>query len=258
VYLAHLAQGGGLDALERLHREAARRAEQDGRAPTGPFARGAALRGMRVLTSWRRALEEAAGGMPRAEVIGFGAVREGEVVSRLEPPIEIEVAGHPVLLTGRTEPVADDDAVGSIVLVTGKDWSPRHWLRGAMDAVALAAAGEERAPAMTLATGTGRRERVELPRLDREAARGYLASLVEELFAAPHDYLLPCEASLPQALGTAKSALADEVARLVDKKDGFFSSRGGPLRLPRHVAPPPDTEAQAMIARRFRLWMVSP
>ena len=259
VFLAHLAQGGGMDALERLHREAARRAEQDGRAPTGPFARGAVLRGMRVLTSWRGALEQAAGRMPRAEVIGFGAVREGEVVSRLEPPIEIEVAGRPVLLTGRTEPVADDGAIGSIVLVTGKDWSPRHWLRGAMDAVALAAAGggEERAHAMTLATGTGKLERVALPRLDREAARGYLASLVEELFAAPHDYLLPCEASLPQALGTAKGALADEVARLVDKKDGFFSSRGGPLRLPRHVAPPPDAEAQAMIARRFRLW-VSP
>ncbi len=255
VFLAHLAAGGGVDSLERLHREAARRAELDGRAPTGPFARGAALRGRRILTGWRQALEAAAGRLPRAEVIGFGAVREGEVVSRLEPPIEIEVAGHPVLLTGRTEPVAEDAAIGSIVLVTGKDWSARHWLRGAMDAVALAAAGQEaRTHAMTIATGTGGVERVELAALDRETARGYLAGLVEELFAAPHDYLLPCEAALPQALGTARAPLADEVARLVDKKDGFFSSRGGPLRLPRHVAPPPDAEAQEMIARRFRLW----
>jgi len=255
VFLAHLARGGGLDALEGLQREAARRAEQDGRAPTGPFARGALLRGMRILTGWRRALEEAAGRLPRAEVIGFGAVREGEVVSRLAPPIEIEVAGRPVLLTGRTEPVAEDPAIGSIVLVTGKEWSPRHWLRGALDAVALAAAGEAaRSHAMTIATGTGGLERVELAPLGGGAARAWLAAMVEELFAAPHDYLLPCEAALPQALGTAKGALADEVAALVGKKDVFFSSRGGPLRLPRHIAPPPADEAEQMIARRFALW----
>ncbi|HEU5056395.1 MAG TPA: exodeoxyribonuclease V subunit gamma, partial [Kofleriaceae bacterium] len=255
VFLAHLSAGGGPDALERLHREAARRAELDGRAPTGPFARGAALRGMRVLASWRQALEEAAGRLPRAEVIGFGAVREGEVVSRLEAPIEIEVAGRPVLLTGRTEPVAEDAAIGSIVLVTGKDWSARHWLRGAMDAVALAAAGAgARAHAMTIATGTGGLERVGFAPLDGAAARGFLAELVGELFAAPHDYLLPCEAALPQALGTARAPLAEVVSRLVDRKDAFFSSRGGPLRLPRHLAPPPEGEAAEMIARRFRLW----
>jgi hypothetical protein len=121
--------------------------------------------------------------------------------------------------------------------------------------VALAAAGAEaRAHAMTIATGTGGLERVDFPPIDGAAARGWLAELVAELFAAPHDYLLPCEASLPQALGTAKGALADEVARLVDKKDGFFSSRGGPLRLPRHIAPPPEAEAAEMIARRFRIW----
>ncbi len=256
VFLDHLARGGGLDALEGLQREAARRAEQDGRAPTGPFARGALLRGMRILTGWRRALEAAAGRLPRAEVIGFGAVREGEVVSRLAPPIEIEVAGRPVLLTGRTEPVAEDPAIGSIVLVTGKDWSPRHWLRGALDAVALAAAGEAaRSHAMTIATGTGGLERVELPPLDGGAARAWLAAMVEELFAAPHDYLLPCEAALPHALGTAKGALADEVAALVGKKDAFFSSRGGPLRLPRHIAPPPAEAAEQMIARRFAPWL---
>jgi exodeoxyribonuclease V gamma subunit len=259
VFLAHLARGGGIEALEQLHREAARQAEQGGRAPTGPFARGAALRGMRVLTSWRKALEQAAGGLPRAEVVGFGAVREGEVVSRLAPPIEIEVAGRPVLLTGRTEPVADDPAIGSIVLVTGKERSARHWLRGAMDAVALAAAGEEARPhAMTIATATGSVEQVGFAPLGGAEARGYLAELVAELFAAPHDYLLPCEAALPQALGTAKGGLADEVAKLVDKKDGFFSSRGGPLRLPRHVAPPPEGEASEMIARRFRLWRAQP
>lgn len=255
VFLAHLAAGGGFDALERLHRDAMRRAELDGRAPTGPFARGSAQRGMRILLGWRAALEQATGQLPRAAVTGFGAVREGEVVSRLLPPIELEVAGRPVLLTGRTQPVAEDPAVGSIVLVTGKDWSPRHWLRGAIDAVALAAAGEEaRGHAMTIATGTGGLERVAFAPQDGAAARGYLAELVAELFAAPHDYLLPCEAALPQALGTARGPLADEVARLLDRKDGFFSSKGGPLRLPRHIAPPPD--AEAIIARRFRLWRV--
>jgi hypothetical protein len=104
---------------------------------------------------------------------------------------------------------------------------------------------------MTLVTGTGGREEVALPALGGEAARAYLASLVEEMFAAPHDYLLPCEAALPHALGTAKANVAVLVDRLVDKKE-FFSSRGGPLRLPRHAAAPPD--AEAMIARRFAPW----
>jgi hypothetical protein len=139
--------------------------------------------------------------------------------------------------------------------VTGKDWSPRHWLRGAMDAVALAAAGEpERSRGMTIATGTGGLERAVLPALGGEDARRYLSSLVEELFAAPHDYLLPCEAALPHALGTATATIAREVEKLLDKKDGFFSSKGGPLRLPRHIAPPAEADAEAMIARRFAPW----
>jgi len=243
VFLAHLEQGGGRGALERLHQEAARAAEQ-----------GALVRGMRILDSWRAALEKASGGrLPAAEVIGFGAVREGEAVSRLLPPIEIEVAGRPVLLTGRTsEPAAGE--VGSIVLVTGKERSPRHWLRGAMDQLALAAAGEPDAHAMTIVTGTGGLEEVALPAMGRDAARAHLASLVAELFAAPHDYLLPCEVSLPRALGAGKGEIDSEVAKLVDRKE-FFSSRSGPLRIPRHPAPPPD--ADEMIARRFAPWRVA-
>jgi exodeoxyribonuclease V gamma subunit len=248
VFLAHLNDGGSAEALARLHREACARAELDGRAPTGPFAAGAALRGARVLDSWRRALESAAGALPPTEVIGFGAVREGEVV-RLEPAIEIEAAGRPVLLTGRTEPVAEE--VGSIVLVTGDQVSARHWLRGAMDAVALAASGAAEPHAMTILTGAGAAETVRFAAIEPAAARGYLAELVEELFGRAHDYLLPCEAALPHGRGEASGPLDQAVGKLVDR-DQFFSTLAGPLRLPRGIAPPPD--GSEMAARRFRIW----
>src|SRR5205814_880307 len=124
-------------ALERLHRERSARELLDGRTPTGPFGDGAARRAGRILAAWRRALVEAhAGPLPAAGVIGFGAVGEGEAVARLAPAIEVAAGGRTVLLVGRTDPLAGP--LGSLLLAVGQV-HPRHRLRGAIDAVALAA-----------------------------------------------------------------------------------------------------------------------
>ncbi|HWM86986.1 MAG TPA: hypothetical protein VNO33_14130, partial [Kofleriaceae bacterium] len=254
VFLAHLAAGGDLTALLRRYRERLALDEQSGLAPTGPFARGDERRAGQVLRGWWDALARAAGGAPPEPLlIGFGWVGEGERVGRLVPPIELAVERpggvQPVMLVGRSEPLAGP--LGSLLLVPNDEPGPRYRVRGAIDRAALAAAdllpGDGR-HSMTMVTGTGRLFRYRFAPVGAGEARTYLTSLVEELLARAHDYLLPCEA----ALGRKRTSVHEVVRDLV-ASGRFFSSRGGPLRIGPHFLPPAD--AEAMIARRFGPWL---
>jgi hypothetical protein len=208
-----------------------------------------------VLRAWWEAMARAAGGRPpRALPIGFGWVGEGSRIGQLVPAIELVVAGpdgaQPVLLVGRSEPHAGP--LGSLLLVAGDDPSPRYRVRGAVDRAALAASGllpPDGRHAMTILSGAGRAYRFRFAPTSVDQSRAYLVSLVEELLSRAHDYLLPCEAVLQRK---RRGTLHDAVRELV-ASGRFFSSRGGPLRLAAHLAPPADPEA--IIARRFGPWL---
>lgn len=263
VFLAHLLEGSGdLAALEQLHRERSLWDQRTGLSPTGPFATGADRRGAAILRAWSGALDEVSGGgavMP--SVTGFGSVDESDRTARLARPLSIEAAGRRVELVGRTGPHAA--GVGSLVLVTG-DIKERHFLRGAVDQIALAAAGLADGPAqVTLLSGkgAGKSEQIRLAPLSPEEAGAVLAGLIDDLFSRPHDYLLPCEAAVPVALGRGRGGrrsgdpaadLRDAIVKLRDG-DSWFSSRGGPLRVTSQMEPPAD--AAALVARRFGPWL---
>ena len=257
VFLAHLAAGGDASGLERRYRERLAVDEQTGQAPSGPFARGDERRAGRVLRAWWDGLTRAAGGpLPPPLMVGYGWVSEGQAVGHLAPPIELSLAGPdgevPVVLVGRSEPQAGE-RFGSLLLVPSDEPSPRYRVRGAIDRAALAAAGilpDDRGHAMTVLSGAGKLHRYRFAPLSGDAARAYLASLVEELFARAHDYLLPCEAVL--ARGRRQSGVRAAIRDLV-AGNRFFSSRGGPLRIGPHLLPPDD--AEAMVERRFGPWL---
>jgi exodeoxyribonuclease V gamma subunit len=258
VFLAHLDQGGDVEGLTRRYRERMALDEQGGQAPTGPFARADEQRAGEILRAWWQALARVAGGRPPpAHAIGFGWVAEGSRVGQVVPAIEIEVAGPegalPVVLYGRSEPLAGP-TIGSLLLVASEDPSPRYRVRGAIDRAALAASGlfelmDDGRHAMTILAGSGKATRFRFARIDADEARAYLASLVEELLARAHDYLLPCEAVLVRR---RRAGVHDAVRELV-ASGRFFSSRGGPLRIGPHLAAPAD--ADRMIARRFGPWL---
>jgi len=255
VFLSHLGEGGDAAGLERRYRERLALDEQGGQAPTGPFARADELRAAEVLRAWWEAMARAAGGPPPPALpIGFGWVGEGSRVGQLVPAIELAVAGpdgaQPVLLVGRTEPIAGP--LGSLLLVAGEDPSPRYRVRGAVDRAALAASGllpPDGRHAMTILSGAGRAYRFRFAPTSIDQARAYLVSLVEDLLSRAHDYLLPCEAVLVRR---RRGTLHDSIRELV-ASGRFFSSRGGPLRLGAHLAPPADPER--IIARRFGPWL---
>ncbi len=256
VFLSHLAdETADVTGLDRRYRERLALDEQSGQAPTGPFARADELRAAEVLRAWWEAMARAAGGRPpRALPIGFGWVGEGSRIGQLVPAIELTVAGpdgaQPVLLVGRSEPCAGP--LGSLLLVASDDPSPRYRVRGAVDRAALAASGllpPDGRHAMTILSGAGRAYRFRFAPTSVDQSRAYLVSLVEELLSRAHDYLLPCEAVLQRK---RRGTLHDAVRELV-ASGRFFSSRGGPLRLGAHLAPPADPEA--IIARRFGPWL---
>ncbi len=256
VFLSHLAdETADVGGLDRRYRERLALDEQGGQAPTGPFARADELRAAEILRAWWEAMARATGGRPPAALpIGFGWVGEGARVGQLVPAIELAVDGpdgaRQVLLVGRSEPIAGP--LGSLLLVAADEPSPRYRVRGAVDRAALAASGllpPDGRHAMTILSGAGRAYRFRFAPTSIDQARSYLVSLIEELLSRAHDYLLPCEAVLQRR---RRGTLHDAVRELVTS-GRFFSSRGGPLRLGAHLAPPADPES--MIARRFGPWL---
>ena len=255
IFIDHLRTGGGEAELISRYRQASVRDRMDGLAPTGPFAAGAERRALSVLRSWLAAVVDLAGERPGCTSYGFGRVAEGRAIGQLAPAIAIEAAGVPLYLYGQTGAIVGSAAVGSLMLVTGDSFSPRHWIRLLFDTTVLAAAGViDGEHTITSLSRSGKLERYRLGQLDADSARAHLASLASELLTGNHNYLLPCEVSWPAARRgeSDPDAIAQEVERLT-RTPGFFSSRAGPLRLTPDLAPP--AHATEMIRARFDFWL---
>jgi exodeoxyribonuclease V gamma subunit len=197
-----------------------------GAAPVGVFGEVAGEADRALVETWREAITGAACGPARR--VAFGRSFTGDAA--LEPPIAIDVdlggRTRRIELDGQTEILVDDAGTGtsaSIVVIGGKKAARRHTLRGAIDHVALAAAGTAPRTHRTLCLdGAGALHVTEHAAWTPAAARAYLADLVGELLARPHGYLL--------SLDDADRALAGKPPKITPTRDGHPGSLGfGPI-----------------------------
>jgi exodeoxyribonuclease V gamma subunit len=213
--------------------------ELRGQFPVGVFGSAARALDLRILERWRNALTVVEVGAARR--LAFGRSRS---TAELLPALAIELApGRAVRLVGQTELLLRGRARATSVTPMLGAYTPktRYHLRGALDHVVLAAAGQ--APAgheHIVLGGDGRVARVEHAPWSRDEARAYLAELATELLDGSHGYLLPFDQ-------LARAFAGDRPARSFGDPTGGLGY--GPLVRSDGLAPP--TDAAALAARRL-------
>jgi len=246
--------------------------------PAGPFAAAARVRHLDLLAAWREAILAAPApvrgpardivhGRPEPDLIAEDGRLELRPALRLrvpigERPVELELHGR---LRSR---LTIGDAEGSLILGSSSNGDEdRDGLRPFIEHLMSAAAGVPPAPSRHLiirprsgADGATATELVFAP-VDAERARGYLTALLAELFARPHDYLLPCEAVFRARSDREKDreksgGLRDYILETRDDPyyRGTSCTKFGPVPEPFDY-PPPDAEtAERLAEQRFGLF----
>lgn len=247
--------------------------------PAGPFAAAARARHLDLLGSWRDAIVGAAAPVrgPARDLI-FGRPDPDLLDADVRPALGLTVPYRDrtleLELHGRLRPRLDVGGVeGSLVLGASSNGDEdRDSLRPFLEHLMLAAAGAPAAPSRHLiirprsgAAGATATELVLAP-VERERARAYLTALLGDLFARPHDYLLPCEAVFRarQAQEKHKEREDDGAARtlrdhIVETRDDPYyrassSTKFGPVPQPFDYPPPPLDEAERLAEQRFGLF----
>jgi exodeoxyribonuclease V gamma subunit len=195
--------------------------------PVGVFGEASRTRDLAVLRHWRAALGPV--GVGDVGRVAFGRARaEGATVA---PALDLDLGdGRVLALTGQTELLlgAPGGRRTSVIARTSKaDKLHVDHLRGALDHVALAAAGL--APdghAHVLVDDEGRRLDVRHDPWRPDEARAYLRRLATSLFDEAHGYLLPFEVLVGALLGKPRAAREP--------------LRFGPIKRDDGLLPPPD------------------
>jgi exodeoxyribonuclease V gamma subunit len=214
--------------------------ELRGQFPVGVFGDSARAADLRTLALWREKIGPiAVGSVTR---LAFG--RSTSPAADLVPVLELALPrDRTVRLIGQTEVLArSGDRYRSIIPLLGKaDLRSRYHLRGALDALVLAAAGiATHGHEHLLVDASGTTRQVDHAPWPQDDARAYLASLVTELLDAPHGYVLPFD-NLVAALAGKKGT---------HKQYGEGTLLGfGPITRLEGLAAPAD--AAAIAARRF-------
>ena len=245
--------------------------------PAGPFGAAARARHLELLGAWRDAITGAATAVrgPAREVV-FGRPEPDLAAADVRPPLRlaVPVADRTVELElhGRLRPrLAVGDAEGSLILGASSNGDEdRDALRPFIEHLMLAAAGAPPAPSRHLivrprsgAAGASATELLFAP-IEAGAALAYLTARFTELFARPHDYLLPCEAvfrawqdrdKTRDGEGPARS-LRDRVIETRD--DPYYrassSTKFGPVPQPFDYPPLPADEGERLAEERFGLF----
>jgi exodeoxyribonuclease V gamma subunit len=254
-------------ALARAYDDLADMAALDGTLPAGPFRTAARERHLELLRSWREVLGRLGGpkglalAAPPAPIwIGHAPEHRREVEILPAPRLDL-FDGAAVELHGATLPTTVLAGLPTSIVLAGgsvRNRSERDFLRGWIDHVTLAAAGQpapEGRRVLVLRPGAADGKSLEEVRLDPiapAAARDYLARLGAELLAGVHPYFLPCEAVLGWwKKGAPRPPLVDYTLMLRDDEWTRFTSDWGPVPDARRYPTPPEAEAVAMAERRF-------
>jgi exodeoxyribonuclease V gamma subunit len=242
--------------------------------PAGPFAAAARAHHLELLASWREAIVGASvvvRGPARDLVFGRPdpALKDADVrpalpltITPQDRPVEIELQGR---LRAR---LAVGDAEGSLILGSSSNGDEdRDGLRPFIEHLLLAATGAPLAPSRHLiirprggsSEGASATELVFAP-VAPERARAYLTVVLEDLFARPHDYLLPCEAVFRAWKDREKDAAARTLRdRIVETRDdpyyrGSSVTKWGPVPQPFEYPPPSIDEGERLAEQRFGLY----
>jgi len=131
----------------------------------------------------------------------------------------------------------------------------RDLLRAWIDHLVLAAAGRdahERRRVLIRRAEKKACEEASFAPMTSDEARGYLTTLAADLLAGVYPWFLPCEGMLGWAKKNPKPALTEYILMLREDNFTWFSSEWGPVPDARDYPTPPEDEAQAVFARRFR------
>lgn len=242
--------------------------------PAGPFAAAARARHLDLLGAWRDAIAGASAPVrgPARDVV-FGRPDPELTGADVRPALVLtpSVAGRPLELElhGRLRPrLRIGDAEGSLVLAASSNGDDeRDGLRPFLEHLLLAATGAPPAPSRHLiirprsgAAGASASELV-LAAVEGDRARAYLTALLAELFARPHDYLLPCEAVFRAWQDVEKDRAKDGLARalrerIIETRDDPYyrassSTRFGPVPQPFDYPAPSLDEGERLAEERF-------
>lgn len=243
-------------ALEDYYDAIAREFVLRGQFPVGVFGQAARAVDLRTLNNWRAALGPVAVGTVTRLAFGRALPTIGprkhlasgvglSMPEQVAPAIELALDVHrTVRLVGATELIAlEGGRATSFIPVTGTvDGKSRYHVRGALDHLALAAAGlATSGHDHILVDPEGNAKRVSHEPWTPADARDYLAGVMRELLDAPHGYLLPFDL-LAHALGG--SSRSGDVVNDPTGGLGF-----GPLERPDGLAVP--TDAQQIARRRL-------
>ncbi len=262
----------GAPAFEAIYSRQVALLERSGQSPSALFADAERTRHLAILSKWWRALLEVTGDAPPTlRTYRFGPAELRDPVDELLPPIVLPGVQLPdgralrVEIVGRTE--AELGApFGSLSLAiqsaASKNGMGKRYLPGFIDAVARAASGQEDTTSRRLMCNMYQSSIDEakvfstvLAPIAQRAATEYLERLAAELLGRVHDYLLPCEAVFSSRRNA--SSVREEVDQLVRADRATFSSDYGPVPRSRIYPAPEESEAQAMIDRRFGLFFSS-
>ena len=243
--------------------------QTSGKAPAGPFATSARDANIAMLDRWV-VQAQASGAIDLAQFhdLRFGPANEFAHSDLVLDPILLEVplpapSGGTTLqrvsLHGSVERVSPARDV-ALHPVLGKMPKLRDFIRLAVSAVALAAAGEWRKGEFRGVTLAGddadraKRERT-LPPMSQDAARAYLATLVADLLSRENHYFFPVEAAekVHQLIRTGAEGrrLIASVEDVRDNENIDCGSDYGPVRNARWFDPPSELEAREIVRRRF-------
>lgn len=232
--------------------------ELRGRLPIGLFGAVMDRRAHAILDAWHARFRELDLVGPAA-VVAFGAPESNG--DDALPALDLDArhpSGQPVVLVGDTWPVVLDGpaalSLSTAATPQARHLEERRYVRGFVDLLALRAAGAlSRRPHAHVHVILGGARQPE-PRSWRlgsvEEATAHLSLLARELFAGPHDYLLPVEAWRRWQDADDELSLADHVRALRDAAWVRTSDDYGPLPGPARLGPPDDAEDRA--ERRWR------
>ncbi|MGI5861126.1 MAG: exodeoxyribonuclease V subunit gamma [Myxococcales bacterium] len=265
-------------SFEAVYDARGERLVASGRMPTGVFREVEREGHLAVLRDWERLLREGLGDEAcRPERVRFGAAADehdgaddtfdpivvgfdpGELGPE-SPGLRVEIVGatEPLVLGRRASLTLINRSLGSNKVVEALR-AGRVSLRGFVDAVALAAAGQGGAGHQSLICVTngveGKLDAYSFEPIGRDEALAWLRRVVADMLSGVHDYLLTAEAVLHYGARADSPGFAEaleEVFALFSRSS--HGSSYGPIKRIDVFGPPEERRACELIARRWGLY----
>jgi len=266
--------------VEQAYDEKVRARALRGEGPSGLFAQGERADHLRALKDWSEALAEHGVPVDSLALHRFGRAGELANADVVHSPLVLDVdyvdpAGITRLVkahvTGRLLALGPGTAV-SVTLNKRASEGTDEWaeadrkrvtLRAFVDHAVLSAAevrpGDRHRSLQIVATaGKAKSDAQDLVPLGRDEAASWLRDRVRELLAEPHAYFLPCEAVFKHAATDPDGPIVPVLEDARDRLRGgdgppTLRSAYGPVPRPHEHRIPGESEARAMVARRFAL-----